>query len=116
MHFTNVVCIADDEHSVEVLSTTVIKYSLTNKINRRTAVVLCKKICHNWHVVDCGVVSSTVLTPDMCMIIDYCINMYLKLDGENKQKICNDIQKITSQELELENQRQTNAFIGRAWK
>lgn len=116
MQFINVVSIANDEHSVEVLSNDRIKYSLTDKISRRTAVVSAVKISTYWFIVHNGVMTDQVLPPEFSMIADYCLTKYIETDGEYADKLCKEISKITSQPLDLDKERQTNSFSGRAWK
>jgi hypothetical protein len=116
MQFINVVSIADDEHSVEVLSNDRIKYSLTDKTSRRTAVVSAVKIEAYWFIIDNGVLTDQVLPPDFSMIADYCLAKYIETDGQKADKLCKEISKITSQPLDLDKERQTNSFAGRAWK
>jgi hypothetical protein len=116
MQFIDVVCIADDEHSVEVISSSVIKYSVTNKINRKTAVVLAKKIENYWFIVHNKHLTTETLSLEFAMVADYCIQKYIETNGEENDRLSKEIKKITNQELELDKQRQTNSFSGRAWK
>lgn len=116
MQFIDVVCIADDEHSVEVISTDYIKYSITHKISRKTATVPAFKVDQYWFMVHQGHLTTEVLSPDFALIADYCVNKYIEIGGDKTDKLCQEINKITSQPLDLDVERQTNAFIGRAWK
>ncbi|NBW56908.1 hypothetical protein EBR43_03825 [bacterium] len=116
MQFIDIVCIADDEHSVEVISSSAIKYSVTNKINRKTAVVLAKKIDTYWFIIHGQYLTTETLPLEFAMVADYCVKRYIETNGEENDKLSREIKKITSQELELDKQRQTNSFAGRAWK
>jgi hypothetical protein len=116
MQFIDVICIADDEHSVEVISSSVIKYSVTNKINRKTAVVLARKIDTHWFIASRQSLTTEVLPAEFAMVADYCVQKYIETNGEENDRLSREIQKLTSQPLELDKERQTNSFAGRAWK
>jgi hypothetical protein len=112
MYFQNVLNDGNRETSIEILSATKARLLSTRRNSRITesnTFILSKK---GWINTRDQAYAGGVETH----LLSYCLAKWSEAGGEDGERSRYDLLKIINQRTDLEDERQTNSFQGRAWR